>query len=122
MPSPVGGVVEGVGTYSEGGIADCGVLEEEDIVHEECIVAGYRMDAEGSPAVGEGDVGSTAVAGLVEDNLAAVDKAVGQRMGKGLQVVDSLVGSAGVAVGVQGEHNSLAVGHQGARRSSVDKT
>jgi len=108
--------------HSEGGIADCGALEEEDTVPEGCIVAGYRMDAEGSPAAGEGDVGSAAVADLVEDNLAAADKAVGQRMGKGPRVGDSLVDSAGMAGRVLGEHNSLVVGHRGVRRSSVDKT
>jgi hypothetical protein len=107
--------------HSEGGIADCGVLEEEGTVPEGCIVVGYRMDA-GSPAAGEGDVGSTAVVGLVGDSLAAADKVVGQRTGKGPRVGDSLVGSAGMAVRALGEHNSLVVGHRGARRSSVDKT
>lgn len=111
--------MEGVDMHSEGGIGDCGALGEEDIVLEGGIAAGYRMDVEGSPAVGEGDVGSAAVA----DNPAAVDKAVGQRMEKGPRVGDSLVGSVGMAARALGEHNNLAVGHQGVRRScSVDKT
>lgn len=73
MASPVGGGMEGVDMHSEGGIGDCGALGEEDIVLGEGIAAGYRMDVEGNPAAGEGDVGSAAVA----DNPAAVDKAVG---------------------------------------------
>lgn len=103
--------------HSEGGIGDCGV-PEEDIVLEGRAVAGYRMDVEGSPAAGEGDVGSAAVA----DSPAAVDKAVGQRMEKGPRVGDSLVGSAGMAARAPGGRKSSAVGHRGVRRSSVDKT
>lgn len=119
MASPVEGGMEGVDMHSEGGIGDCGALGEEDIVLEGGIAAGYRMDVEGSPAVGEGDVGSAAVV----DNPAAVDKAVGQRMEKGPRVGDSLAGSVGMAARALGEHNNLAVGHRGVRRScSVDKT
>lgn len=125
MASPAEGGVEGVGMHFGEGIEDCGLLKE-DIVREECIVAGYRMGVEGSPAAGEGDVGSTAVADLVEDSLAAVDKAVGQRMEKEPRAGDSLVGSAGMAVRVPGEHNNLAAGHRGVGHScdfgSVDKT